>query len=68
MHAEEAKELLLVYSPFECTTCPERFVTHVQLQDHVLTHLIKRSQEAEAAAAEKAKRAKKARSKKSLDP
>ncbi|XP_059618876.1 zinc finger protein 34-like [Phlebotomus argentipes] len=27
---------------FHCTTCPEKFQTHVQLQDHVLTHLLKK--------------------------
>uniref|UniRef100_A0A1B0DBU2 C2H2-type domain-containing protein n=1 Tax=Phlebotomus papatasi TaxID=29031 RepID=A0A1B0DBU2_PHLPP len=27
---------------FDCTTCPEKFQTHVQLQDHVLTHLLKK--------------------------
>ncbi|XP_055681017.1 zinc finger protein 468-like isoform X2 [Lutzomyia longipalpis] len=27
---------------FHCTTCPEKFHTHVQLQDHVLTHLLKK--------------------------
>lgn len=41
---EENDELLALHSPFQCTSCPERFVTHVQLQDHVLTHLIRRNQ------------------------
>ncbi|GAB0091852.1 hypothetical protein DMENIID0001_067380 [Sergentomyia squamirostris] len=27
---------------FHCTSCPEKFQTHVQLQDHVLTHLLKK--------------------------
>lgn len=44
---EEADELISLHSPFQCTSCPDRFATHVHLQDHVLTHLIRRSQASE---------------------
>lgn len=61
----QPQELLAQHSPFECTSCPERFPTHVQLQDHVLTHLIKRSQQAEAALKVTRKRKPKAKKDKS---
>lgn len=44
---EETEDLISQLTPFQCTSCPQRFATHVYLQDHVLTHFIKR-QEAES--------------------